>query len=415
MKSLFLLSMLTFLFSLPGAAGSVELERDGERFELEVSLPGGAHFESDGFDRKFQVGEVRGSLRLAQDYYRHCATLVEERTANWSERGFHQIATAEGFDQCVVTLKNAITGDRSTSFYLFKPNCSCYAALHFHYHIDDVGEFSRIYEDIVADVSGNELAPYQASTYAQNTDQCVSGDPNCEYRSCPERRANHEFADPDEINYCGLPVRETIEEDVEADSWQEEIERLNSEIREMEEEFAQAEAEAERREMERLAEAGRTRLVFEIENGDPHDLQVSFYSQSRNAAWPGGTQIYVLPALETREFPLKCVEGEKICYGIWRENGDLTYWGKGRENKQACSNCCSLCGAGLHSVRLSEGPAPQFAQGGNNSGRGYGVGSVLNDLATGLAIGVSIGAAINASGPSAAPTGRGYGNSGISE
>jgi len=87
-------------------------------------------------------------------------------------------------------------------------------------------------------------------------------------------------------------------------------------------------------------------ITFGLKNDSDHDIQIEFYSQDRNHAWPGGDQAYNLSSGDSNSYPLTCRSGEKICYGAWVKGKSTTYWGVGLNNKQSCEACCQTCGDG---------------------------------------------------------------------
>jgi hypothetical protein len=88
-------------------------------------------------------------------------------------------------------------------------------------------------------------------------------------------------------------------------------------------------------------------ISFEITNDYGRDIQVEFYSQNRNHAWPGGNRAYNLNRGDTQTYKLACQSGEKICYGGWVKGDARTYWGVGLNGKQSCDRCCVFCGDGI--------------------------------------------------------------------
>ncbi len=61
--------------------------------------------------------------------------------------------------------------------------------------------------------------------------------------------------------------------------------------------------------------ASAEEITFKINNDYDKDIQIEFYSQERNHAWPGGNNAYNLSAGESNSYKLACRSGEKICYG----------------------------------------------------------------------------------------------------
>jgi hypothetical protein len=80
---------------------------------------------------------------------------------------------------------------------------------------------------------------------------------------------------------------------------------------------------------------------FTFHNRDRHTLSVKFFSQDRSHRWPGYDEHFSLSKDNT--YNLACQEGEKICYGVWRENQNVS-WGVGRNDNRGCTQCCLTCG-----------------------------------------------------------------------
>lgn len=94
------------------------------------------------------------------------------------------------------------------------------------------------------------------------------------------------------------------------------------------------------------APASAADVTFMMKNNHPNALEVELYSLDRDHVWPGNSQVYILDDGETKQMPLSCEEGEKICYGAWIQGDQETYWGVGPGNKQACDDCCYTCTGG---------------------------------------------------------------------
>lgn len=96
-------------------------------------------------------------------------------------------------------------------------------------------------------------------------------------------------------------------------------------------------------------------VTFMMQNNHPNAVEVELYSQDRNHVWPGDGQVYILDDGETKQMPLSCEEGEKICYGAWIQGDRDTYWGVGPGNNQACDDCCYTCtGGATETINLDE-------------------------------------------------------------
>jgi hypothetical protein len=94
-------------------------------------------------------------------------------------------------------------------------------------------------------------------------------------------------------------------------------------------------------------------LTFRMKSNHRNKVQVEFYSQNRNHAWPGGNKAYNIDDYEVHSFRLTCNRGEKICYGAWVTGNSSRYWGVGINNRQRCSNCCYTCNGGTASIELN--------------------------------------------------------------
>lgn len=94
------------------------------------------------------------------------------------------------------------------------------------------------------------------------------------------------------------------------------------------------------------AEALSGNLVFRIKSNYAYRVQIEFYAQGRNAAWPGSNKAYNLDDSKVHEYSLNCHSGEKICYGAWVTGNQSKYWGAGLGGRRACSKCCFVCDGG---------------------------------------------------------------------
>jgi hypothetical protein len=94
------------------------------------------------------------------------------------------------------------------------------------------------------------------------------------------------------------------------------------------------------------AQAQLDQVTFIITSEHPNIIDVEFYSQDRNHAWPGGSKVYTISDYNTKHYTLNCVSGEKICYGAGVRGRYSQYWGVGIGNRQSCIGCCFVCGGG---------------------------------------------------------------------
>lgn len=94
------------------------------------------------------------------------------------------------------------------------------------------------------------------------------------------------------------------------------------------------------------APASADTVTFRVQSLYQYKVQIEFYSQARDAAWPGNGNAYNLDDYDTHAFTLECNTGEQICYGAWVTGDDSQYWGVGNNNQYSCDSCCLVCGKG---------------------------------------------------------------------
>lgn len=96
-------------------------------------------------------------------------------------------------------------------------------------------------------------------------------------------------------------------------------------------------------------------VTFIMRNEHPNAVELELYSQDRNHVWPGNNKVYYLDDGESKQIPLSCQQGEKICYGAWVAGDKQTYWGTGPNNRQTCEDCCYTCTGGeTEEINLEE-------------------------------------------------------------
>ncbi len=81
-------------------------------------------------------------------------------------------------------------------------------------------------------------------------------------------------------------------------------------------------------------------------------VQLEFYSENRDHAWPGGDDAYNIDDYARHSYLLNCHYGEKICMGAWVNGNSSRYWGVGLNNKHSCAKCCFVCGSGDYPVQV---------------------------------------------------------------
>jgi hypothetical protein len=95
-------------------------------------------------------------------------------------------------------------------------------------------------------------------------------------------------------------------------------------------------------------------MQWGVTSSPDYKVQLEFFSQNSDRAWPGDGRAYALDDYRRHVFNLRCYAGEKICYGAWPTGGDTegTYWGVGPDNSHSCRNCCGVCGVDNPEKRL---------------------------------------------------------------
>jgi len=98
--------------------------------------------------------------------------------------------------------------------------------------------------------------------------------------------------------------------------------------------------------------AAAAELTWYFESNHPNAVSLEFYSQDRNAAWPGGGEVYVIRDWERHTYTLSCNYGEQICFGEWVRGDSDSYWGVGYNGEQWCGSCCYAGGYGDTQVEV---------------------------------------------------------------
>jgi hypothetical protein len=90
-------------------------------------------------------------------------------------------------------------------------------------------------------------------------------------------------------------------------------------------------------------------IHWTLRNEYGSDIILQFYSPARHVHWPRGDHAFRLISGQPAVIRLRCVPGEKICYG-----GAVPgrYWGTGLALRHQCLNCCRLCGSEGDGVTL---------------------------------------------------------------
>jgi hypothetical protein len=101
------------------------------------------------------------------------------------------------------------------------------------------------------------------------------------------------------------------------------------------------------------AQAQEQMYTFRVKSNYKYIVQIAFFSQDRpRFEWPGGGKAWNLDDSKVHDFHLRCLGGEKICYGAWVDGNAKLYWGAGIDGKAGCKRCCHVCTAGGQSEIL---------------------------------------------------------------
>lgn len=189
------------------------------------------------------------------------------------------------------------------------------------------------------------------------------------YLTCAEKKRTGYVLEEYEIDYCGgLQRKDQVPSSnatAENERRRKEGERRRAQEQERRERAEQESRESQRREeeeqnalRERQAEAERARLaantlVIEVRSLHANTVELSFYSQSFNRAWPGGSRVYPLADSEFHTYRLNCQPSERICYGAWVSGDSSSYWGVGNGGEQGCTDCCMTCGSSNRVTRVT--------------------------------------------------------------
>ena len=87
-------------------------------------------------------------------------------------------------------------------------------------------------------------------------------------------------------------------------------------------------------------------VTFKLRSYSPYETHVKFFSSDRRHVWPSRTRVYVLRDYRVKYMTLRCLWGEKICYGAAVAGDYSRYWGRSLNGLQGCYNCCFTCGGG---------------------------------------------------------------------
>src|SRR5262245_56553403 len=67
-------------------------------------------------------------------------------------------------------------------------------------------------------------------------------------------------------------------------------------------------------------------MTWPMENRAPYEVEVQFYSRSRDAVWPGANRVWYVRPGQLINPTLRCQDGEYICYGAWPTGNNTQFW-----------------------------------------------------------------------------------------
>jgi hypothetical protein len=92
-------------------------------------------------------------------------------------------------------------------------------------------------------------------------------------------------------------------------------------------------------------------LTWRIQSFDKQVVNVQFYSANRKHVWPSPDKVYSIEDYEVHSYPISCIAGEKVCYGAWVRGKSSSHWGRGKDGKHGCNDCCYVCTGGTTPIR----------------------------------------------------------------
>ena len=99
-------------------------------------------------------------------------------------------------------------------------------------------------------------------------------------------------------------------------------------------------------------------LTWKFQSFDKTVVDIQFYPESRTRLFPANRPVYSLDDYGMHSYTISCAAGEKICYGAWMRTNTSAHWGKGKDEKNRCSDCCYTCNGGTTPIhKLSESTA----------------------------------------------------------
>lgn len=160
-------------------AQAIDIWRNQTRYDIEFG--GVGPITKRGVDRLFTLkGGIQGNLRLIQDNYSECGSLVEERRRNYTKEGFSDTVESKVSQRaCQITLRSPNQGRFMSSHYIWLDACRCYAGLHFRYDASMAKRFKTLAAVPIAQLSGGgQTEQAEQPQKSEGRDRFANLDPN---------------------------------------------------------------------------------------------------------------------------------------------------------------------------------------------------------------------------------------------
>jgi hypothetical protein len=97
-------------------------------------------------------------------------------------------------------------------------------------------------------------------------------------------------------------------------------------------------------------------MTWQLRSYSRYTVDVKLFSQNRRNVWPSASSSWQIRDYGVHKFAIRCVAGERICFGAAIEGSGSSVWGQGLSGKRACENCCYRCedGAVTKVINLNE-------------------------------------------------------------
>jgi len=105
----------------------------------------------------------------------------------------------------------------------------------------------------------------------------------------------------------------------------------------------------------KAAKSAKSTLKYEFHNSTGQTLYARMGAKTRGMYWPSATEQYEIGPDETT-LGLTCDTGEEVCWGAWKPENKLYYWGAGPGVDYKCVDCCHACDGSTLSAGFAARP-----------------------------------------------------------